>query len=113
MHEAAIAYNAMEVILEKAKENNLVKINKVRVKVGELTGVMPDALRFAFESASRGTIAENAVLEIERVKPTAVCEECKITFDIDHFNKLCPSCGKFSSSILTGYELYVNTLEGD
>lgn len=113
MHEVSIIHSALEIILEKAKENNMNKITRITVKVGEMSGALPDALSFAFECASRGTIAENSQFVIDRVKPTARCEICNIVFDIDHFNKLCPKCSTFSSRILTGYELYINTIEGD
>lgn len=113
MHEASIIHSAMDIILEKSRENHLNKITKITVRVGEMSGAMPDALRFAFISVSSGTIAEGADFIIDLVKPTAKCDFCNIIFNIDHFNKLCPECKSFSSNIVTGYELYVNTIEGD
>ncbi|MCX7923879.1 MAG: hydrogenase maturation nickel metallochaperone HypA [Clostridia bacterium] len=113
MHETSIMYSAMEIVLEKAKESNLKKINRITLKIGELTGVMPEVLYFAYENASKGTIAEGAEFHIDRVKATARCDKCDIIFDIDHFNKLCPDCSTFSSDILSGYELNVNTIDGE
>lgn len=113
MHEVSIMENAISIILEKAKENNLKNISKITIKIGELSGVMSDSLIFAFNSLSKGTIAEGAKFSIEKVDATAMCDDCGITFKIDHFNKLCPKCNKFSTNILSGYELYVNTIEGE
>jgi len=113
MHEVSIMENAIKIVLEKAKENNLRNISKITVKIGKLSGVMSDALVFAFGSISKGTIAEGAEFLIEKVDATAMCNDCGIVFEIDHFNKLCPNCSKFSTNILSGYELYVNTIEGE
>lgn len=113
MHEVSIMQSAMKIVLEKAKENNLKEIRKICIKIGELSGVMPSALTFAFNGVSKETIAEGAEFIIEKVDATARCEDCNIVFKIDHFNKLCPSCNKFCTNILSGYELYINTIEGD
>ena len=74
---------------------------------------MPESLNFAFKSCIRDTMLKDSTLEIEKVNAIAECRDCKQQFPIDHFNKLCPCCNKFCSSIISGYELYVNTIEGD
>ncbi|HEY5524339.1 MAG TPA: hydrogenase maturation nickel metallochaperone HypA [Clostridium sp.] len=113
MHEVSIIENVIEIVSEKAIENEFTKVNKVSLKIGELSGVMPESLNFAFKSCIIGTMLEGSILEIEKVKAVAECKDCKQVFPIDHFNKLCPCCNKFCSSIIAGYELYVNTIEGD
>lgn len=111
MHEVSIMTSAMKIITEKAYENNASKVKNITIKIGELSGAMPEALKFAFGVVSKGTIAEGAVFNIERVKATAECNDCKYIFEINHFNKLCPKCEKFSNNILTGYELNIDTME--
>jgi len=113
MHEVSIISSLIDIVLEKAEENNLKIINKISLKIGDFAGVMKDSLSFAFEGISKGTILENAELVMERVKATGKCDDCNIIFEIEHFNKLCPSCNKFCNSIVSGYELYINTIEGD
>lgn len=113
MHEVSIVENIVKISLKSAKENNLNKITKITVKIGELSGVMKESLDFAFACVSQGTIAEGAELKIDEVKATAECNDCKIKFHIDHFNKLCPKCQKFSNNILSGYELCIDTIKGD
>lgn len=113
MHEVSIIQNVVGIVCTKASENNLEKINKVSLKIGELSGVCEDSLRFAFNAVSKDTIVEDAELIIEKVEATAKCNSCNISFKIDHFNKLCPKCKKFCDNVLSGYELYINTIEGD
>ena len=113
MHEVSIIQSVIKIVSEKANENNLTKVNKVSLKIGELSGVMAECLHFAFEICIIDTILEGSTLEIEKVGARAECSDCKCKFPIDHFNKLCPICNKFCLSIISGYELYVNTIEGD
>jgi hydrogenase nickel incorporation protein HypA/HybF len=113
MHEVSIIQNLIDIVLKKAEENKLKTINKISLKIGDFSGVMKDSLMFAFQGISKGTALQNTELAIERVKATGECIDCNLIFEIEHFNKLCPKCNKFCSSILTGYELYINTIEGD
>ena len=113
MHEVSIIQNVISIVSEKASENNLEKVNKVSLKIGELSGVHEDSLRFAFNAVSKDTIACGAELIIEKVEATAKCNSCNISFKIDYFNKLCPKCKVFCDNVLSGYELYINTIEGD
>ena len=113
MHEVSIIQSVIKIVSEKAIENKLTKVTKVSLKIGELSGVMPECLNFAYEICIIDTMLEGSTLEIEKVNAVAECKDCTKEFPIDHFNKLCPCCNKFCSSIIRGYELYVNTIEGD
>ncbi|RII36533.1 hydrogenase maturation nickel metallochaperone HypA [Clostridium chromiireducens] len=113
MHEVSIINGVIDIVLEKARENKLKNINKITLKIGDFSGVMKDSLMFAFQSASKETALDNTELIIERVKATGECSNCNIIFEIEHFNKLCPKCNEFCCNILTGYELYIDTIDGD
>ena len=113
MHEVSIIQNVIKIVTDKAIENKLTKVNKVSLKIGELSGVTQECLNFAFEICIIDTMLEGSTLEVEKVDAVAECKDCKQEFSIDHFNKLCPCCNKFCSSIIKGYELYINTIEGD
>ncbi|MBU3188792.1 hydrogenase maturation nickel metallochaperone HypA [Clostridium bowmanii] len=113
MHEVSIIENVIKIVTDKANENKLTKVTKVSLKIGELSGVSAECLNFAFDICIIDTMLEGSTLEIEKVSAVAECFDCKQKFQIHHFNKLCPCCNKFCSSIIHGYELYVNTIEGD
>ena len=113
MHEVSIIQNVIEIVTQKAHENKLTKINRVSLRIGELSGVMPESLHFAFDSCIQGTMLEESTLGIENVSAIGQCQECNLEFPIGHFNKLCPNCNQFCTSVVSGYELYVNTIEGD
>ncbi|MCT8976686.1 hydrogenase maturation nickel metallochaperone HypA [Clostridium sp. CX1] len=113
MHEVSIIQSVIDIVLKKSEENKLKTINKISLKIGDFSGVAKDSLMFAFQGISKETVLENTELVIERVKATGECNQCNLIFEIEHFNKLCPKCNKFCSSILTGHELYIDTIEGD
>lgn len=113
MHEVSIIQSVIEIVTKQALDNKLTKINKVSLRIGELSGVMPESLEFAFNSCIKGTMLEESTLDIEIVSALGECNDCKLEFPIEHFNKLCPSCNKFCTKIIRGYELNINSIEGD
>ncbi len=113
MHEVSIAASLFEIINENIAAHKLTKITKVGLKIGEMTCVEESALRFAFEAFSQDTEAKEAEIIIERVKATAKCSSCNTTFEISFYHKICPKCSIFSNHIITGYELFIDILEGE
>ena len=61
MHELAIAESVVSSVLERTGDS---RVSVVRLRVGRLSGVVPDALTFCFELAAAGTTLEGATLEI-------------------------------------------------
>lgn len=113
MHETAIVESALDLIFEKAEEHCLTKINRITAKVGQLSGALPEALEFAFECLSKGTITEGAEFVIDRIEAAAECLRCGVSFPVQHVHSVCPQCGGIADKLLTGYELYIDTIEGD
>ncbi len=113
MHELSIMENVMKVILEKANENNFKSIKKVTLKIGELSCIMDHSLNLVFEICTKDTIAFGSELCIDRIKAMAFCENCKFQFKIDHYQNLCPLCEKSSFKIVKGFEMYIESIEGD
>jgi hydrogenase nickel incorporation protein HypA/HybF len=87
MHELAITMNILELAEREARKHKAQRINKIKLKIGEFTGVVREALEFAFEVARQGTMAEQATLDIEIVP----------------LRKKCPVCGKESGG---GYDFF-------
>ncbi|SHI66453.1 hydrogenase nickel incorporation protein HypA/HybF [Geosporobacter subterraneus DSM 17957] len=113
MHEVSITADLFEIIEENITLHKLNKISKVGLKIGEMTCLEESALRFSFEAFSKDTAVEGAELIIERVKATALCSQCGDVYGISFYNKICPQCSSFSNDVVTGYELFIDTLEGE
>jgi hydrogenase nickel incorporation protein HypA/HybF len=73
--------------------------------------VVPSALAFSFDLVVQGTPVEGAELEIDEVPVTGECRACGAENRLESFPLLCNSCGSHDLEILTGEELYVESLE--
>lgn len=87
------------------------RIARLRLRVGAASGVVPDALVFAFEALTPGTPAEGAQLELELVEVACRCPECGREFAPEGFLYACPACGAFCQGSDAGRELVLASLE--
>lgn len=111
MHEVGLAQGIIDIVREQAQAQVCRAVRVVRVKVGALANVEPDALQFGFESAARGTIAEGATLRIETTLGKARCLACERDAEVESRLSLCPHCGSGQLLITGGDELRVTELE--
>ena len=107
MHELAIAESVVSSVLERTDGRD---VSVVRLCVGQLAGVVPDALTFCFELAAAGTLLEGAALEIEEKRGRAHCRTCGEDFSLADPFLLC-DCGSADVELLSGRELLVKSVE--
>ena len=113
MHELSIAQSIVEIAEAKAREKNVQCIHTVKIRLGEFTTVVPEALEFAFEIARQGTLAENARLEIESVPMVVRCVACgTVTDPVRDVCLICPHCG-LPLEVISGEELQVEYIEAE
>jgi len=86
-------------------------ISEIRISIGELTEIQEFALQFAFEALTPGTMAEGATLVVNHIKATSKCNECELEYEHDRFQMLCPECGTFNVTPLTGREMRIDSIE--
>jgi len=112
MHELSIAMSLVEIATEEVGRLGDVRIEAVHVRLGPLSGVVEDALRFSFDLVAEGTAIDGARLEIEHV-PLAVhcpqCHEIRHPASIQHLH--CPVCDTPTPDIVRGKELELFALE--
>jgi len=111
MHEMSIAESLLNIVLQESRSHQASRVVAVALKVGELSSVVPESLRFCFELISQGTIVEGAELRVERVPVACRCEECGAEFTVEHLLFICPSCESRRVAILSGRELTIESLE--
>jgi hydrogenase nickel incorporation protein HypA/HybF len=113
MHETGIAAEILAIAEHEARLRGARRIGAVRVRVGEMSGVVPEALEFAFEALKPGTLAWDARLEIEPVKVRARCGACRTVSEPGADLVLwCPQCG-LPLTVEQGEELTVASIELD
>lgn len=109
MHELSIAQSLLEILEQEAKARGAAKVTRVKLRIGALSGVVREALEFAFEVASGGTVAEGASLEIEEVPVRIRCPRCGVLEQEGPF-LVCPRCGEVGV-LLSGRELEIDSME--
>ena len=103
--------SALSLALNRTQEAGGSRVYMIRLRIGALSGVVPDALRFAFDTLVTGTPAEGAQLQIDDVRARFWCESCLHEFQADDMLAECPDCHRFSNELRAGRELELASLE--
>lgn len=111
MHEVGIMQSVLEIAEQQARTAGAARILEIRLRVGRLTGVVPEALDFAFTTLRDGTMAGGATLAVEYVPGAGWCTSCACEFEAEGLFAECPRCGQPSLAIRRGRELDVVSLE--
>jgi hydrogenase nickel incorporation protein HypA/HybF len=111
MHEVSLMSSTLNMALDCASRQGAQKIHRLKMRVGEQSGVVPEALEFAFEVVTQGTIAEGANLEVEKIPVICYCVNCKQEFQPDTLFYECPDCQQLSTEVRCGREIELTSLE--
>ena len=111
MHEMGITNGILAASFDAARNAGAEKICEIRISIGELTEIQEFALQFAFEALTPGTMAEGATLAVTHIPATSHCNECDLDYTHDRFEMLCPECGAFNVTQLTGREMQIDSIE--
>lgn len=113
MHELALARSLIEMIDEYAQQQDVGRITQINVRLGSMSA-MTRALHFCFGSASQGSAAEGALLNIEEIPLTVFCDYCDaVKTPSGRYNFRCPDCGLPTPKIVTGREMQLISIEHD
>jgi len=112
MHELSAVLGILDTLINRCKEEGYNSIKSIRLRIGKASGISPDAIVFAFDTAKQGTIASSAELFIDMVPIGGFCDECRNDFEVDERLVLkCPICGSDSFKINKGYEMGIVEME--
>ena len=111
MHEFAVTENIIKIVQDKAGETQSSKVTQINLVIGELAGAVPECIQFYFDSMSKDTIAQEAVLHFELVPAQLRCRNCSSVFQPGDTLWACPGCQGQSVEIIKGRELYIESME--
>jgi hydrogenase nickel incorporation protein HypA/HybF len=111
MHELSIASAILDAVREEAGKRPGVHVKKVGVRIGALSGVVPEALTFGFSALVQGTDLDPLVLEIESLPRRQRCPACDFTFEVSGDTLACPRCAKEETLFAGGDELDLAYIE--
>jgi hydrogenase nickel incorporation protein HypA/HybF len=111
MHEVGIMQSMLALATERAEAAGAARIHELRLRIGQLSGVVPESLEFAFELMREGTMAAEARLVVEHVPAACWCAGCQTEFDAPELDYQCPRCHKPSRELRRGTELALASME--
>ncbi len=111
MHEFSIAQNIAEIAETAAMENKTGPVGIVEIELGAASGVIKEALEFAWETISAGSpVLKNAKLAIHEIPLRVKCNICQKEYSPAEIFDSCPGCGEVNVTILQGKELRVKSI---
>lgn len=114
MHELSVCQSLLGQIELTARQHHASRVHRVCLQIGPLSGVEPQLLQQAFPIAVAGSIAEDAVLDIELLPIRLECRQCGAESEATSSNKLiCGQCGHWQTRLLSGDEMLMASLELD
>jgi hydrogenase nickel incorporation protein HypA/HybF len=111
MHELGIAQNILEIVQHAVPKEQTPAIRAIRVRVGPLSGVVPDSLEFCFQAIINETDMQKASLKIEQLPAILSCRKCSYRFKTKDLEYLCQSCGSPDLELVSGREMEIVDIE--
>ena len=87
------------------------RLTRAGLRIGELSGVEPESLRFCLEALVAGTDLDPLAFEFELCPWTRRCRPCGASFRVVEFNPNCPSCGSSDTEAAGGDQMELSYLE--
>ena len=110
MHEMSIALSIVDAVEAQARQEGAQRISGIDLLIGKLAGIEPESLKFCFDAAAKGTLAEDAVLAIEEPEGVGECGECGMIFPVNFYYAECPRCRSLRVKIVSGEEFLIQSM---
>ncbi len=111
MHELGIAQDILEIVKQAVPEGQESAVRRIRIRVGQLSGIVPDSLEFCFQAIAGDTAMPQAGLAIEQIPTIFQCRKCSHRFEVSDFEFLCPACQSSDLEMVSGKELDIVEIE--
>lgn len=111
MHELGIAQDILDVVKQSVPQDQVSAVRWIRIRVGQLSGIVPDSLEFCFQAIVNDTAMQRAALAIEQVPTIFQCRKCSHRFQVSDWEYLCQACESSDLEIVSGKELHIVEIE--
>ena len=111
MHEMSLCESLLDILKAEAETAHFDKVKRITLEIGPLSSVEPEALRFGFDVVMRGTLAEDAILDIVTPPAEARCLSCFELVTVSDRLAPCPLCGGTELQISGGDALKIKEME--
>lgn len=110
MHEASLVASLLNQIDELVVQNGGGRVTRIRVEVGPLAGVETPLLVEAFRRLRNGASVSDAELVIDAVPLTCSCRRCRLEYQSDDLQFVCPACGCNAVDVTSGDSIMLHSL---
>ena len=111
MHELAIVEGILGAVIPQVEKYGGGQIVSIKLKLGEMAGIIPSCVEEYFGLMAKGTIAEGARLDMEFIPVAIRCNECGYEGGVERHKYICPDCGSVNFRITAGREYFVDSVE--
>ena len=113
MHELGLMDAMMRMVKRICEEENLTRVDKIVLEVGELSGIEIPYLHDGYDAVVHGTEWEKTKLEVETVPGVLHCNDCDMDFPLKDQELFCPDCFGKNLSIKSGRDMTLKSIEGN
>jgi hydrogenase nickel incorporation protein HypA/HybF len=111
MHELSIAQSIIDITGEYTINNKTRNVKEINIEIGELSGVVIEALEFALEITTKGTSIEKTKCNFLKIPGIGKCIDCDIKFEMHTLMDSCPQCKGFNRTITDGKQLQIKSIK--
>jgi len=114
MHELPVTESILKIVLRHAPPDSVNRIVRIFLEIGELSELEDEWIQHYFDYLSKGTVAENAQLVIQRTPIVFQCDTCANAFEIKKEalkNIQCPKCGNTQCKLVSGKAYLIKNME--
>ena len=108
MHELGLCASIVDAVERRAGDR---PVAQVRIQVGRLHHVHPEAFDQSFAMAAMGTVVEGAGADLVLLPVRARCARCGSEWESDEPPTACPACGEVDLELTGGDELVLESIE--
>jgi hydrogenase nickel incorporation protein HypA/HybF len=108
MHELGLCTSIVDAVERRAGDR---PVARVRVQVGRLHHVHPEAFDQSFAVAALGSVAQEATAELVLLPVRSRCAGCGATWEGEDVATACPTCGDLEVELIGGDELMLESIE--
>lgn len=101
----------VDIAESEAKKADVTSFDVIELEIGMLSGIVMEALDFAWQSAIVDTVLEKAERKVNLIQAVAKCADCEHEFKSDTLYECCPKCGSYFTNLIKGNELKIKSLE--
>ena len=112
MHELGIVFHIIRTVEDVARQNDVTRIRRVTLQLGEVSGVVESYLQDCWKwAAAKSELLPGAVLTVETIPAVTVCGNCGQQYPTVQFGLICPHCQSPRTHLLQGNEMLIKEIE--